>query len=111
MSYPADKALTNYGVQIARGYYGRRFYSDESTTNLTVIHDNNRAIDVITTGTHGSITIGHSTANKNVVIHEGTLTGQYASISTLTDGVATLNKGTLSETHWFSLKIPLLTCY
>ena len=80
MTEPSGKDLLRYGFQVARAVYARKLYSDNDDS-LTIIHKDNKVVQVVS----GSITLGASVTDKNVVIHEGTLSTQNIIGTTLTD--------------------------
>ena len=104
VSEPRNKNLLNYGFQVARAIYARKLYTDNDDT-LTVIHTENKPIQIVS----GSITLGSTLTNKNVLIYEGTLTTQNIQVGTFSDNNMTISGGSITNTRYFSSDIGSFT--
>ena len=86
-----SESLANYGTVVSQQYFGRVFFSNEADTQaLEILHKQQGTISV---ATEGEIKLGSMSAGKFTSIKQGTLSTSYASISTITDGTATIKAG------------------
>ena len=104
MTEPSGKDLLKYGFQVARAVYARKLYSDNDD-QLTILHKSNKAIQIVS----GSITLGASVTDQNVVIHEGTLSTQNIIGTTLTDNYSTLTQGSITNVKYFQSSVGSFT--
>ena len=104
MTEPSGKDLLKYGFQVARAIYARKLYSDNND-QLTILHKSNKAIQIVS----GSITLGASVTDQNVVIHEGTLSTQNIIGTTLTDNYSTLTQGSITNVKYFQSSVGSFT--